>query len=75
MKKLLITAMILFTGMNISYSQSDSKGDTITTASGLKYIIIEKKDGASSVNGKAVEVHYTGYLLDGKVFDSSRDRN
>jgi tetratricopeptide (TPR) repeat protein len=75
MKKLLITAMILFTGMNISYSQSDSKGDTITTASGLKYIIIEKKDGASSENGKAVEVHYTGYLLDGKVFDSSRDRN
>ena len=35
--------MILFTGMNISYSQSDSKGDTITTASGLKYIIIEKR--------------------------------
>jgi FKBP-type peptidyl-prolyl cis-trans isomerase len=30
--------------------------------------------GAEAVQGKTVEVHYSGWLLDGKRFDSSRDR-
>lgn len=49
--------------------------DTSTTSSGLKYIVIEKGTGAPAEANKSVEVHYTGYLTDGKVFDSSRDRN
>jgi len=49
--------------------------DTITTGSGLKYIVIEKGIGVHAENNKEVEVHYTGYLTDGKKFDSSRDRN
>jgi len=69
MKKLLITTF-LFT-LNFSFAQSD----TMSTSSGLKYLIIEDIEGAKVETGKAVEVHYTGYLLDGKVFDSSRDRN
>lgn len=56
----------------------DVKGkDTLTTASGLKYIIVEKaKDNAApkAEAGKTVSVHYTGFLLSGKVFDSSRER-
>ena len=56
----------------------DVKGkDTLTTASGLRYIIVEKaKDAAApkAEAGKTVSVHYTGMLLSGKVFDSSRDR-
>lgn len=70
MKKLAITALLIFTSINFAIAQSD----TITTGSGLKYIVVEKKDGIQAENGKAVEVHYTGYLLDGKVFDSSRER-
>ncbi len=31
-------------------------------------------EGAEAVAGRVVEVHYTGWLLDGKVFDSSRER-
>ena len=31
-------------------------------------------DGAEAVAGKTVEVHYTGWLLDGKQFDSSKGR-
>lgn len=46
----------------------------ITTASGLMYEDIAIGDGAEAVAGKGVEVHYTGTLVSGKKFDSSRDR-
>lgn len=62
--------LILFTACIFAQS-----GDTITTASGLKYIIIKTGKGKKSEAGKVAEVHYTGWLLDGKKFDSSRDRN
>lgn len=51
-----------------------AQNDTITTGSGLKYIIVSKANGDPAVKGKAVEVHYTGTLIDGKVFDSSIER-
>jgi len=51
------------------------KQDTVTTASGLKYIDIKAGLGAVPKAGQAVEVHYTGWLTDGKKFDSSKDRN
>jgi peptidylprolyl isomerase len=53
------------------------KHDTITTESGLKYIVVEKSkdpNGPKAEAGKMVSVHYTGFLLsDGKIFDSSVD--
>jgi FKBP-type peptidyl-prolyl cis-trans isomerase len=48
--------------------------DTISLASGLKYILIEEGKGQKPETGKTVSVHYTGYLTDGKKFDSSIDR-
>ncbi len=45
------------------------------TASGLRYKIIQKGDGAKAESGKGVSVHYEGSLLDGQVFDSSYKRN
>ncbi|RPH95922.1 FKBP-type peptidyl-prolyl cis-trans isomerase [candidate division KSB1 bacterium] len=50
-------------------------GDTVTTASGLKYVDIKAGSGASPQPGQTAEVHYTGWLTDGKKFDSSKDRN
>ena len=44
------------------------------TADGLYYIEKAKGTGPQAVPGKKVKVHYTGTLLDGKKFDSSRDR-
>lgn len=54
----------------------DVKGkDTITTPSGLKYIKVqENMAGTLATNGKTVVVHYTGFLLDGSIFDSSVQR-
>ena len=49
--------------------------DTMTTASGLKYLVIEKSNNPTKAEkGMMVDVHYTGFLTDGKVFDSSIER-
>jgi FKBP-type peptidyl-prolyl cis-trans isomerase FkpA len=49
--------------------------EAITTPSGL---IIEDTmlgSGATAKAGNMVTVHYTGWLVDGTKFDSSKDRN
>jgi len=46
----------------------------IVTASGLKYVDQMIGSGDLAVAGKAVTVHYTGWLENGKKFDSSVDR-
>ncbi len=49
-------------------------GPIQTTASGLQYIDEKVGDGASPKPADNVTVHYTGWLTDGKKFDSSVDR-
>ncbi len=44
------------------------------TASGVSYWDIKVGTGAVAVKGQTVTVHYTGWLTDGKKFDSSVDR-
>jgi FK506-binding protein 4/5 len=45
-----------------------------TTASGLKYEVIQEGEGASPHMGEKVKVHYAGWLTDGTLFDSSYGR-
>lgn len=45
-----------------------------TTDSGLQYEVIEEGKGARPAADDQVKVHYTGELLTGAVFDSSRER-
>ncbi len=53
----------------------DVKGkDTLTTASGLKYIKLNTTEGEAPKAGDRVFVHYTGFFEDGKIFDSSVER-
>jgi FKBP-type peptidyl-prolyl cis-trans isomerase FkpA len=47
---------------------------SITTSSGLVIEDLEVGTGAEAVAGQQVSVHYTGWLTDGKKFDSSKDR-
>ena len=46
-----------------------------TTASGLKYAIISQGEGPAVEANKVVTVHYSGYLQDGTMFDSSVERD
>ncbi|MCB9359829.1 MAG: FKBP-type peptidyl-prolyl cis-trans isomerase [Flavobacteriales bacterium] len=48
--------------------------DTLTTESGLKYIKLNSTDGTQAEANKIVKVHYSGYLEDGSMFDSSIER-
>lgn len=51
-----------------------NEADYQTTASGLKYYDFAVGSGATPQKGQQVTVHYTGWLTDGKKFDSSLDR-
>jgi hypothetical protein len=48
--------------------------ETVTTASGLTYVITSRGNGRRPNDGETVLVHYTGTLTDGTKFDSSQDR-
>jgi len=46
----------------------------VTTQTGLKYEVIEQGEGVSPTLANTVKAHYTGWLTDGMVFDSSHAR-
>jgi FKBP-type peptidyl-prolyl cis-trans isomerase len=48
--------------------------DTISLESGLKYIVVAEGRGPQPGEGKIVEVDYTGFLMNGNIFDSSVER-
>ena len=57
------------------FLEANAKRDGVhTTASGLQYMVVKMGDGEKPIASSKVKVHYEGYLLDGKKFDSSIDR-
>lgn len=83
MKYLLISAFSIVLLVNSScsvfkkqsHSPHQNSVDTITTESGLRYIIREKGNGIQPVKDAQVKVHYVGKLTNDTVFDSSYKRN
>lgn len=55
-------------------AENAKKEGVKTTDSGLQYKVIEEGTGEKPAADDTVKVHYTGELLSGKVFDSSRER-
>jgi peptidylprolyl isomerase len=80
MKKLIAMTVItlpLFICCESSHEYPGEKTDMdlVTTETGLRYIDITIGDGDEPTQGDSVTVHYAGYLMDGKKFDSSVDRD
>src|SRR5690349_16675709 len=76
-RNLHLVAALALCGSAFADTSAPSKptGKPTATPSGLKYY--ELKPGTGKVAAKAgdnVKVHYTGWLTDGKKFDSSVDR-
>ena len=55
-------------------TENAKKPGVQTTASGLQYKVTQPGTGKQPTASSIVTVHYTGNLLDGKVFDSSVER-
>ncbi len=56
------------------FEKNKTAPGVVTTESGLQYKIIKPGTGSKPTLEQKVKVHYTGKLLDGKIFDSSVDR-
>lgn len=74
-----ICALVLFTFIlggerPMAAAENSATGQEVTTSSGLKYVDQSVGTGEAAVAGKNVSVHYTGWLENGKKFDSSVDR-
>lgn len=54
--------------------ENGKRAEVKTTPSGLQYEVLMEGDGAQPAASDQVEVHYTGKLIDGTVFDSSEER-
>jgi FKBP-type peptidyl-prolyl cis-trans isomerase len=58
-----------------AFLEKNGKKDGVkTTASGLQYEVIKEGAGPKPTDSSTVSVQYHGTLLDGTVFDSSKDR-
>lgn len=55
-------------------AENGKRVEVKTTPSGLQYEVLTEGDGPQPKATDQVEVHYTGRLIDGTVFDSSVDR-
>jgi peptidylprolyl isomerase len=70
---LILLALVAAFGVAIYYFAT--RDTSITTASGLKYEVLEQGAGEKPQKGQTVQVNYTGTLKKtGEKFDSSYDR-
>ena len=72
-----LTLIVLATACSSAATPAAGKGggQEVTTASGLKYTDEVVGTGKQPQPGQTAVVHYTGWLTDGKKFDSSKDKN
>ena len=72
---LIVVIMFLLGWGNVmAGNEKETSMQEVTTSSGLKYVDQVVGTGDAAVVGKTASVHYTGWLENGKKFDSSVDR-
>jgi FKBP-type peptidyl-prolyl cis-trans isomerase FklB len=54
--------------------ENRKKAGIVQTASGLQYEVIKQGSGPRPSDSNVVKIHYVGTLINGKQFESSRDR-
>ncbi len=75
MKVLNYLLIIILTVVALACSENKKKENIVVMENGLKYTIDVEGKGLEAKKGDKVIVHYTGWLMDGTKFDSSKDRN
>lgn len=56
-------------------AKNKTRPGVVTTESGLQIEVIKEGTGPTPTDNDIVKVHYTGTLINGEKFDSSRDRS
>lgn len=80
MKRSLSLVVLALIGLAVALSDpslaqgQDKEKKIVKTDSGLQYQELKEGTGDAAKKGDTVEVHYTGWLKNGKKFDSSLDR-
>ena len=54
--------------------ENRSRPNVVTTSSGLQYMVLKEGSGVKPGRSSTVVTHYQGKLVDGTIFDSSRQR-
>ncbi len=72
----ILTLLVIISTLGgiMAASEMESNAQEVKMPSGLKYVDRVVGTGDEAVAGKTVNVHYTGWLENGKQFDSSVDR-
>lgn len=72
----ILTLLVIISTLGgiMAASEMESNAQEVKMPSGLKYVDRVVGTGDEAVAGKTVNVHYTGWLENGKKFDSSVDR-
>lgn len=71
---LFVTLSVTSEAAQMNPAEKPQGGQEVTTDSGLKYSDVVVGNGREAALGDTATVHYTGWLTDGKKFDSSVDR-